>query len=422
MQARAIRAIALTVVVGLAGLGTLTIAQTQFPTSLPSDALFNSDTLQRIDLRVNDLDWEKLKQDFQTNEFYPADVVFNGETVRNVGIRSRGLGSRSGTKPGLRVDMNRYTDDQTFLGLSAFILDNLTQDPSNVRETIAMKLFAKVGIPAPREAHVRLYVNDRYSGLYAAVEEINKQFLARVYGAIGEDVQNDGGLFEFNYTDVWTFNYLGSDLEPYKQRFDRQTEENKPDQDSFGPIETIVRLANDLQPEQFMPVLGERLDLPQFMKYVAVQNFVAENDGFLGYAGLNNFYFYRLENTLKHQFIAWDEDNAFAFADFDLRTRHDDNVLMRKAMQVPELREAYYNGIRAALTAADEPTGPDNLRWLEYEIRRQTDLVSAAYQEDPVKPFTFDEFQNARAAMILFAQNRSGFVSQGLSAAGFRRR
>jgi hypothetical protein len=45
--------------------------------------------------------------------------------------------------------------------------------------------------------------------------------------------------------------------------------------------------------------------------------------------------------------------------------------------------------------------------------------VSSAIQEDPVKPYTFDEFQNARVAMLLFAQNRSRFVNEGLRTAGF---
>jgi spore coat protein CotH len=400
----------------LIALAAMAVAQAQapVPAPLPSDALFDSNAVKRIDLRVNTADWEKLKANFQTNEYYPADVVFEGQTVRNAGIRSRGLGSRSATKPGLRVDFNRYADDQTFLGLSAFVLDNLTQDPSTVHETVAMKLFAKVGIPAPREAHVRLYVNNEYAGLYAAVEEINKQFLARIFGAIGDDIQNDGGLFEFNYLDPWTFTYLGPDLEAYKARFDPQTEENKPDEEKYRPIETIVRLANELPPDQFEPVLGERLDLPAFMRYVAAQNFIAQNDGFLGYAGMNNFYFYRMENTVKHVFIAWDEDNAFAFPDFDIRFRHDENVLMRKAMQAPALNAEYFAGLRAVMAAADEVTGPDQLSWFEYEIRRQTDLVSDAIRDDPAKPYTFDEFQNARVAMILFARQRSRFVSEAL--------
>ena len=50
---------------------------------------------------MNEADWDKLKAAFQENTYYPADVTWNGQTVRNVGIRSRGLGSRSATKPGL---------------------------------------------------------------------------------------------------------------------------------------------------------------------------------------------------------------------------------------------------------------------------------------------------------------------------------
>ena len=85
-------------------------------------------------------------------------------------------------------------------------------------------------------------------------------------------------------------------------------------------------------------VLNEHLDLHAFMRYVAAQNFVGQNDGFLGYEGMNNFYFYRLENSSQHVFIAWDEDNAFWGPEYPIDMRQQDNVLTRKAMQVPELR------------------------------------------------------------------------------------
>ncbi len=305
----------------LVGATTLTDARQPDPAS--SSALFNSDVVQRVDLRLHTSDWEKLKQNFQQNTYYPADMVFNGQTVRNTGIRSRGLGSRSATKPGLRVDFDRYAADQTFLGLKSLVLDNLTQDPSGVRETLTMKLFARLGIPAPREAHVRLYINNDYAGLYAVVESIDKNFLARIFGSIGEDTQNDGFLYEFNYLDPWTFSYFGPDLEPYKARFDPKTHENATDHNKFSPIENLVRLANQLEPDQFLPVLGEHLDLPAFMRYIAAQNFVGQNDGFLGYAGMNNFYLYRLENSTRHVFLAWDEDNAFWGPDFPISTRHE---------------------------------------------------------------------------------------------------
>jgi spore coat protein CotH len=388
----------------------------------PSEALFNDTVVQRVDLRMNSSDWEKLKQNFQENTYYPADMVFNGETVRNTGVRSRGLGSRSATKPGLRVDFDYYSTDQTFLGLKSFVLDNLIQDHSGVHETVTMKVFARLGIPAPREAHVRLYMNNQYIGVYAAVESIDKAFLARVFGVIGEDTQNDGYLYEFDYVDPWRFQYFGSDLNLYKARFDPKTHESKSMAELFGPIENLVRLANDLRPDQYQPVLGEHLDLTAFMRYVAAQNFVAQNDGFLGYDGMNNFYFYRLENSTRHVFLAWDEDNAFAFVDFPIDTRHDENVLMQRAMQVPELRDTYYALLNEAIASTNEPTGPDGTSWFEFEVRRQLDLIEAAMSEDPSRPYTFDQHTAARNAMIQFSRERGRFLTDEIRArSSFRR-
>ena len=57
------------------------------------------------------------------------------------------------------------------------------------------------------------------------------------------------------------------------------------------------------------------LDLTSFIRHVAIQNFLAEDDGILGGAGTANFHFYRFEDTTRHQFIAWDEDKAFSSTD-----------------------------------------------------------------------------------------------------------
>src|SRR6478609_1574425 len=117
--------------------------------SQTSDDLFNPEVIQRLDLWLNSSDWAKLKAAFQENTYYPADMTWNGQTVYNVGIRSRGLGSRSSTKPGLRVDFDRYADGQHFLGLKSLVLDNLTQDPSGIRETTIMHFYTRLsGIPA----------------------------------------------------------------------------------------------------------------------------------------------------------------------------------------------------------------------------------------------------------------------------------
>ena len=77
------------------------------PVADPADAFFDGTVLHDIFLTINSRDWASLKEHFLENTYYPCDLKWNDQTVRNIGIRSRGTGSRSGVKPGLRVDFDR---------------------------------------------------------------------------------------------------------------------------------------------------------------------------------------------------------------------------------------------------------------------------------------------------------------------------
>jgi spore coat protein H len=377
--------------------------------------LFNDAVLQRVDLYVNSRDWEKLKANFQTNEYYPANLKWQGITVRNVGIRSRGSGSRSGTKPGLRVDMDRYTTDQTFLGLKSIVLDNVTQDPSTIRETVAMKFVQRMGLPAPREAHAALYVNNAFAGLYVIIEEIDKAFLKRVFGTAEQD-ENDGHLFEWNWVSAYHFEYLGSDLAGYAAMFSPKTHEDASAAKLYGPIEAMIRAINESSDASFVTAVSQYLDLALFMKLVAVQAFLAEWDGICGYAGMNNFYFYRFEKKDLSQFISWDEDNTFQSIDYPIRQGQNENVLTRRAWLVPELRQAFLDALTSSVTSAAETTpaadGQEGATagWLEREITRQQGLIRETALRDTLKPFTNEQFEEASAAMVQFAHQRGTFV------------
>jgi len=369
------------------------------------DDLFDPGTVHRLDLLVNTRDWEKLKANFQTNDYYPADVQWNGLTVRNVGIRVRGLSTRSDTKPALRVDMNRYTTDQQFLGLKSFLLDNLLTDPTGIKERVAMPLYQRMGLPAPRESHVTLYVNDTYAGLYGIVESIDKDFLARVFGEQNGDTENDGFLFEYNWVDPWRWEYLGPDLEAYATRFDPTTHEDASMTSLYAPIEEMVRTISESTSDNFVERVSPYLDLPLLMKHIAVQNFLAEGDGILGHNGTANFYFYRFEGgSTRSQFIAWDEDRAFESPTWPIDIFYNDYALMRRAMDNPSLREAYYNGLLEVAASALEGG------WLDQEIAAARALVTAPMLADPVKPFSNPEFEAAANALAAFPSQRAAFV------------
>jgi hypothetical protein len=267
-----------------------------------------------------------------------------------------------------------------------------------------MAHYARLGIPAPRALHTRLYVNGVFFGLYAIVESVDKELLARVFGSVGADVQNDGWLYEFKWQDNWFFGYLGDDLREYMLRFEATTHESRSDEEKYRPIENLIRIANNTPPDRYNADVGPKLDLAQAVRFIAAQVFLAETDGFLGGFGINNLYLYRLENSDKHVFIAWDADNTFYHPEFPTNSGMTDNVLIRALLAIPEYNAMWYEEMRRNVQMAEEGD------WLNNEIIRQLQRIDAAMKEDPVKPYSSNAYEAKAGEMLNFARARIAFV------------
>jgi len=376
-----------------------------------SGDLFNGDVLQEIRLEINPKDWETLKANPGSDTYYPCNLKWRGLVVENIGVRQRGASTRNRTKPGLRVDFNRYEAKQEFLGLKSLGLDNMAQDASMMKERLTMELFSKMGLPASREVNARLYVNDVYSGLYTLIESIDKDFLQRVYG------ENDGYLYEYQSPTNYHFEYLGSDPSLYSPRFfDPKTHEKDPNP---APIEAMIRTMNTASDADFASAMAPYLDLPLFMKHLAVEDFIAETDGIL--TGMNNFDLYRFEKKTLSQFIPKDKDLTFGgpFNKTDrdatpLLVNASKNVLIRRAMNVPGARTAYFNALGAVVAIVTANGG-----WLESEINRIYNQIRNAAYEDTLKlcfdgvvqaPCTNAQFEAEVSANLDFARRRPGFT------------
>ena len=368
--------------------------------------LFSAQSLQRLDIDLHTADWAALKENFRSNDYYPADVAWNGLKAYNAGIRSRGTASRSGVKPSLKIDFSRYASQQSFLGLKSLVLDNLVQDPSGVHESTSMWFFARLGVPAPREAHAMVYVNGDYAGLYLLVEPVDKNLLTRVFS--GE--QNDGYLYEFNKVGEWWLSYLGPALDPYKAYFGAKTHDSQTDEMLYRPIEHLVRLINEKPPEEFTEAVGPYLDLNGVVRFLAIQNFLSEIDGLAGRWGMNNFYLYRLPHQDQHVLIAWDDDLTFLDPAYDVTSYQDANVLVSKLMAVPEYRALYFSTLSEALESARQGATRDDLGAMEGEIRRQFDVIDAAMLADTHRPWTDTEYIDAREYVKQFASRRARYV------------
>jgi spore coat protein CotH len=371
-----------------------------------ADALFNPDVLHEVRLRLNARDWAQLQLTYLENTHYPCEFTWNGIRVPNAAVRSRGSWTRSPLKPGLRIDFTRYAPERRFLGLSSLVLDNFWNEPSTMREALAMRAIERIGLPASRVAHTRVYVNGRYLGVYALIESVeDTAYLDRVLG------EHDGVLYEYKRFDKWWFEYLGPDLATYAALFEPRSHKTDPFDALYAPIEQLVRTVNEADDESFESSVGSLLRLDDLVRELAAENAVSDIDGLVGDWGLNNIYLYRPPGGRAAVTLPWDKDNTFYSVDLSVTFNHDLSVLVRRALGIERLRQLYFDTVLAATDVLeardDEPEAPT---WAEREIDRIYALVHDALLDDPGRPWTMDEFEKSVEHLREIVRERPAFV------------
>ncbi|MFM2096140.1 MAG: hypothetical protein RIS70_3264, partial [Planctomycetota bacterium] len=80
-------------------------------------------------------------------------------------------------KPAMTIKMSRFEDSLRFHGMDKWHLNNSVQDESYLCELVASQICREAGIPAPRVAHARVWLNDRDLGFYVIKEGFDEVFL-----------------------------------------------------------------------------------------------------------------------------------------------------------------------------------------------------------------------------------------------------
>ena len=366
------------------------------------DALLDGSALNDVWIHINARDWQDLHTNYRDGTYYPVDFEWQGANIRNSGIRVRGNTTRNDHKPSFRIDFNRYVDGQDLFGLKAIVLNNSWHDPSMVHDDLSMLTFRRMGIPAPRQAHVRLYVGAarEYAGVYVISEEVSKTFLTATFG------EDNGYLYEFHRQDGDNYGFQEQpDLGWYVPRFGPKTHETESVANLYLPVRSLVEAVNEARQDNLEDRLGDYLDVRTFITELAVQNFLAQTDGLVGGVGMNNFYLYRFAGKRLSMLIPWDQDNSFSRMDMPPSENMGTNVLASKIWNEPKYRNAY---LARLLDVADlVSTG-----WLEQEAARQYEQIRAAVYEDPLTPYSRDEFDQANAFVQQFARDRGDVVRQ----------
>jgi spore coat protein H len=237
-----------------------------------------------------------------------ADLILNGKEVRDAGLRYKGNNSfvkPTATNPfsaNLKVKTDQFGGKGDWEGVETLNFNAGARDPSLMREAMAYAIFRAAGVPAPRTAFAEITYNvpglhdNARGGVYTLVENVNKQFLKRVLppgtGLLMKPEGTRGGVQS-----------LGPAWSSYISTYRPEREATPHEQQRMIEFAGLIS-----QPDVavFREKIGTYLDVDGFLRFIAVNLFIANNDSYIG--GNHNYYLYLDPKDDKFRFIPWDQD------------------------------------------------------------------------------------------------------------------
>ena len=402
------------------------------------DFIFGTDKIAEITLTIDRSEWNTLLEYYDTNNHNENCIHADFKMTKgnytweadDIGMRLRGNTSRIRPQQGdnyrqahFKIDFEEWIEDDTIEEgklagcMKGIILKRFKDDPTYVREVFGYNFFRNNGIwTAPRAGYTRLFINiieedgkptELDYGVYAMIEEINKQFLKER----SEITPQIGTKFNGNKGNLWKCCWqssdgpsMATDFDAYRSfgveeifldetksmRYDYDLKTNKDDlisaRDEF--IDFIYAL-NDLSTvEEIKAFYDERMDVDLFLKTYACNVLLGMDDDY--WNNKNNYYFY-FDKKGKCYFIPYDYDNILGTNCFDdTATRNPlewgrvsvKAPLIEKLLSVPEYKQMYIDYL---LELSKESSFVEGSK---IEIQRLQDLIR---NYTATKDISFDE-------------------------------
>lgn len=287
-----------------------------------ADYIFDHDKLLSYHLNIPISDYIKINNNPTAEEYVEGNLIFEGDTLSPVGIRYKGsigafVGCVSGinwaqpsgyktcTKLSMKVKINWDDSDDKFFGLKKLQFHSMNNDPSQMRERLGYQLYRDMGVPAPRAVHAKLYINQKFIGIFALIEQIDGRFTRHNFE------KGKGNL----YKEIWPLTDKG--LPHSDAMYLAALKTNEDENPSTELIKTFAQEVADAEEEDLKTVISKWMDIDKTLALAVVDRTIRVDDGpFHWYCNGNecsshNFYWYEEPENNKLYLIPWDLDNSF---------------------------------------------------------------------------------------------------------------
>jgi CotH kinase protein len=350
--------------------------------------------------------------------------------LKNSGNRTLGAPKRS-----WRIILDPAVYGNRLAGMTRINLKAMYNDPSQMREALAWRLFGIAGVPAPRHTYAKLAFDDNYLGLFSVIEHVDKKFLKDHFGK-----NCRGNLYKTGYRDIG-----GAHLEyrtgpdgddsgrqyfipgSAERTYRMQTNKNDPEASAYDDLACFIRTINGaglrggterFGTDAFRDSVDGIMNVSGFLRWAAVNMLLGSWDNY--YASGSNYYLYNsgrrgaandfVSDPYFH-FIPWDYDNCLGidysgtqwqYADIldwpGKVNRHKPKIpLVRNLLRHHDYRQYYLDYLEHMLDTEFNPRaftaqiGPRAEDGLWHRVRR------AAYLESHTphgQPFTGRRYGN----------------------------
>lgn len=394
--------------------------------------VYDDSQLAQIKITMDSNDFQYMQTNTESDSLHMCTIYFKNafidDTVSQVGIRLRGNTSRDMCKKSYKLNFNKFIDNGEFYSLERMNLNGENNDPTLMRSKLSWDLYQDMDMKTSRAAHIEVYINDEYFGLYTSVEQIDDEFLEKNFN------DDNGNLWKCLHPA--NLLYLGSDPNLYKytvegqRSYDLKTNETE---DDYTKLAELIDVINNSPDSLFFDSLMGIMNIEDLFKYYSFDILSGSWDNF--WYGWNNYYLYYEPSKEIFQVIPYDYDNTFGidFRDYDDWATRDiynwgnvdqPNVLNNRILATPQLRnllthflnfysdevfqlsnwEERADSIKEFVTNAAE-RGPDNCYGFSYgftalDFHQSYDSTGYFYENNLKLRRSIKEFVNARNISI----------------------
>lgn len=321
---------------------------------------FLEDELQTVSIQADENNLNYLFQNADMKPTVMADSVTIGDkTVQYVGLKTKGNYTLEHTvidnvksdrfsftvNFGKYIKEEKYGEDQEFFGCDKISFNNFFFDHTMMREFFAWKLLSEMGVPTPQYGLAKLYINNKYYGIYFMIEAMDKSIMQQyknvkgselsdyltkpegtkfVYDAVFDKYLKEDGTFDLSsmLKKDAKGNYKVSGA--LKNQSPLWEDDKETLQDVAETLPTVLswekkltQLSNgtdfsgkkiDVNSKEYEELLEQVIDVDEFLRYFAAHSFLVQLDNM--FVIDRNFGLY-VDQSGKSTLIPWDYDLSF---------------------------------------------------------------------------------------------------------------